>query len=209
MEQLGKITEWRDDRGFGFITPMEGEKKPVFFHVRDYQQRGRRPEKGELVKYAAAQKEGRLRATSVRRAIASRKPVEARTTRTASSRNARAWRIPAAVQYVVVMLYLAALGWAIAKQRLPIEFAFVVLVMSTITWMAYALDKHAAQRGRWRTPETTLHLLELLCGWPGALLAQQLLRHKTRKPDYRVAFWCMVILNYFAIWYWVTRVASS
>ena len=50
MEQLGKITEWRDDRGFGFITPMEGEKKPVFFHVRDYQQRGRRPEKGELVK---------------------------------------------------------------------------------------------------------------------------------------------------------------
>lgn len=68
-------------------------------------------------------------------------------------------------------------------------------VASVITFFIYAIDKSAARRGAWRTPERTPHLLALAGGWPGALLAQQLLRHKTAKLSFRVTFWTTVILN--------------
>jgi uncharacterized membrane protein YsdA (DUF1294 family) len=67
--------------------------------------------------------------------------------------------------------------------------------MSVITFCAYGLDKFKAQKGLWRIPEKTLHILELCCGWPGALLAQRLLRHKSYKKSFRIVFWVMVVLN--------------
>ena len=57
------------------------------------------------------------------------------------------------------------------------------------------LDKAAAQAGRWRTSEATLHLLALAGGWPGALLAQHWLRHKSAKRAFRAVFWVTVVLN--------------
>ncbi len=77
--------------------------------------------------------------------------------------------------------------------------------MSAIAYMAYAFDKQAAQKGLWRIPETTLHLIELLFGWPGALLAQLRLRHKTSKLSYRVEFWLMALTNLTATALWVAR----
>ena len=68
-------------------------------------------------------------------------------------------------------------------------------VCSALTFMAYAFDKSAARAGRWRTSEQTLHLLALAGGWPGALMAQQLLRHKTAKPDFVAMFWLTVMLH--------------
>lgn len=68
-------------------------------------------------------------------------------------------------------------------------------IMSVITFCAYGLDKFKAQKGLWRIPEKTLHILELCCGWPGALLAQRLLRHKSYKKSFRIVFWAMVVLN--------------
>lgn len=65
--------------------------------------------------------------------------------------------------------------------------AGLYVVMSVVTFTAFWLDKRAASRGTWRTPEKTLHMLELCCGWPGAICAMQMLRHKNRKP----AFWVL------------------
>ncbi len=67
--------------------------------------------------------------------------------------------------------------------------------MSVVTFIAYAMDKSAAKRGDWRTPERTLHLLALAGGWPGALCAQQLLRHKSSKAPFRYVFWATVFVN--------------
>ncbi len=63
------------------------------------------------------------------------------------------------------------------------------LVLSLLSYAVYAADKRAAQQNRRRVPERTLHLLALLGGWPGALLAQQHLRHKTAKPRFLIVFW--------------------
>lgn len=72
----------------------------------------------------------------------------------------------------------------------------VYAVASVVTFFAYAFDKAAAQRSNARrTPERTLHALALAGGWPGALLAQQLLRHKSSKAEFRAVFWGTVVVN--------------
>jgi uncharacterized membrane protein YsdA (DUF1294 family) len=67
--------------------------------------------------------------------------------------------------------------------------------LSILSYFYYARDKKAARSGAWRVPENTLHLLSLCGGWPGALLAQQKLRHKTQKTSFRGVFWLTVLLN--------------
>lgn len=68
----------------------------------------------------------------------------------------------------------------------------------------YALDKERARRGGRRIPEATLHLVELLGGWPGAYVGQQVYRHKTKKPSYQLVFWLIVALH-LAGWLWYLR----
>ncbi len=200
MERLGKVSEWNDDRGFGFIAPLDGEPARVFFHVHDYRLEGRRPEVGEMVKFTAQrQPDGKWRARAVRRAVPAARHAKPSMRARAAPRTAS----PLAGAGAVI-LYALFLAWAIRSDRLPFEAVFVVLGVSAITFVAYALDKHAAQTGRWRTPESTLHLLELAGGWPGAWIAQRTLRHKSRKPGYRAAFWAMVALHASALiaWCW-------
>ncbi len=80
---------------------------------------------------------------------------------------------------------------------------------SLVTFIAYGLDKRAARLGRRRTPEGTLHTLELLGGWPGALAAQRVFRHKTVDRGFLAVFWLIVTLHVFGWalvgWFWVAR----
>jgi uncharacterized membrane protein YsdA (DUF1294 family) len=66
---------------------------------------------------------------------------------------------------------------------------------SLVAFVAYGVDKSAAQRGTWRTPEIILHMLSLSGGWPGALMAQKIFRHKSRKPSFQAIFWATVAVN--------------
>lgn len=65
-------------------------------------------------------------------------------------------------------------------------------VVSVIAFFLYWSDKRKARTDSWRTPENILHAVELAGGWPGALIAQQVFRHKTRKVSYQVLFWVIV-----------------
>ena len=67
--------------------------------------------------------------------------------------------------------------------------------VSLVSLLLYWQDKQQARTQAWRTPEKVLHASELLGGWPGALLAQQLFRHKTRKVAYQAVFWGIVLLH--------------
>lgn len=68
-------------------------------------------------------------------------------------------------------------------------------LVSVLAFFLYWSDKRKARSDRWRTPENVLHAVELAGGWPGALLAQQLFRHKTRKVSFQVLFWVIVLLH--------------
>ena len=86
--------------------------------------------------------------------------------------------------------YAPSVGAALIIQRSPMVWIVGwYALMSVVTLAVYAADKSAARRGRRRVRERTLHWLELLGGWPGALVAQQLLRHKRRKWSFFLVTW--------------------
>lgn len=91
----------------------------------------------------------------------------------------------------LALLYLV----AVLLWRLPAWPAMAYLAASIACFIFYAIDKAAARAGRWRTPESTLLLLGLAGGWPGAILAQQWLRHKSGKTSFQLMFWTSVAVN--------------
>jgi uncharacterized membrane protein YsdA (DUF1294 family) len=67
------------------------------------------------------------------------------------------------------------------------------LAASVFAFLAYRSDKRRAEAGAWRIPESTLHILEVIGGWPGAFLGQRTFRHKTAKVSYQIVFWAIVL----------------
>lgn len=93
------------------------------------------------------------------------------------------------------LIYLIFVGSCIFIFNISIEILGIYIILSTLTFIIYALDKKAAQKGKWRTKESTLHLLSLLGGWPGALIAQRKLRHKSAKQPFKTILWITIICN--------------
>ena len=75
-------------------------------------------------------------------------------------------------------------------------FALVHLLFINLwTFAAYAYDKNAAQKGKWRVPEKSLHSMAFLGGTPGAFIASRVFRHKTKKARFRAIFWLVTALQ--------------
>nr|WP_221417717.1 DUF1294 domain-containing protein [Microbacterium marinum] len=107
--------------------------------------------------------------------------------------------MPPALSWSVFGTFLAAFTIAYFVLDLPWWMPVLYAGLSVITIAAYGVDKGAARRGRRRVSEQSLVMLGLFGGWPGALIAQQLFRHKTRKRSFRRAFWCSVVINVAAL----------
>jgi uncharacterized membrane protein YsdA (DUF1294 family) len=95
----------------------------------------------------------------------------------------------------LAIIFIFCIGLSVYFAQIPIAALLFYLLMSLATFIVYAIDKSAARKGTWRTQENTLHILALVGGWPGAMIAQQTLRHKTRKQPFRVIFWITVMIN--------------
>ena len=106
--------------------------------------------------------------------------------------------------YSPLLLFLALYAYAVLAFGLPAAVGVAYALASDACFALYARDKAAARRGDRRTPERHLLLLGLAGGWPGGLLAQQWLRHKTVKLPFRHWFWLTVGLN-LAGFCWLAR----
>lgn len=197
MRYQGKINQWNDEKGYGFIQPNAGGKR-VFLHIKSFAGGQRMARKGnqhsllpgDLVTYKLGQDaQGRPFAIEVKR-VGEQVQVN----------HASSWGLTAALLIALALLLSYALyqGWISA---LVLKY---YLAASVLTFIVYALDKSAARRNAWRTQESTLHLLSVAGGWPGALLAQQLLRHKSSKTAFRRVFWLTLAIN-LAILAWLMK----
>ncbi len=182
MRIKGRIVTWHDEKGYGFLTPLAGGDR-VFIHIKAFTNRARRPAIGDIVTYSLSTDSRGRRCADAATIAGVPKPAK---TRTPSS---------ALLPVLLATGFLTGVGAAVVAAAVPVSVFVAYFTVSLVTFTAYALDKLAAQKRSWRTSEATLHLLALVGGWPGALLAQNRLRHKTRKQPFRTVFWGTVILN--------------
>ncbi len=184
MNHRGLLTAWSDDKGFGFITPAVGGER-VFAHISAYAGRGR-PSVNREVSYTLTEDpQGRVRAGQFKYV----------------GFGSLGASVAPGVWFALLLVsgVIGVLASGFYFGYLPLILPATYAGVSLFVMVLYAIDKRAAMRGHRRIPEKRLHLFELLCGWPGALLAQQLFRHKTRKGSFRSIFWLCVLLNMSAL----------
>ena len=182
------IKSWNDERGFGFIEPTLGGEE-IFVHITAFSMRAGRPQVSQRVLYDVEPgRQGKLRARNVELSRTERPIVKSR----ARSHEAQPRGIGTLV-FIPAFMLVYVVAFFIWEP--PMWFALIYLAASAITYLVYASDKSRAQSGAWRTQEVNLHILSLAGGWPGALLAQQLLRHKSVKRQFRLVFWATVVMN--------------
>lgn len=181
----GQLVRWEDDRGFGFISPADGGKE-VFIHIKAFPA-GPCPKVGEKLRFEVeADSNGKLRAVRVKRP--GLKPVA----RVRGANSARQW---GGATLLLVPLFLILFSGLAFAWKVPKSWALYYLVVSLVCFAVYWHDKSSARRGGWRVAESSLHFWALIGGWPGAILGQQYLRHKSAKAEFRATFWVTVVAN--------------
>lgn len=182
MRYVGKITTWKDDKGFGFIT-IHGRKNKIFVHINAFENPSFRPSEGDSLTFKIkVDEQNRSNAIKVRYANEKYKAKP-------SEHSTISFSQIFAITYCGILLSLLMNG------KIPLSVVCAYLILGVITFIAYAIDKSAAQNNQWRTQESTLHILSLLGGWIGALFAQTKLRHKSKKQEFQTAYWMTVIAH--------------
>ncbi|WP_165360694.1 cold shock and DUF1294 domain-containing protein [Candidatus Chloroploca sp. Khr17] len=173
--QRGVIRTWKAAQGYGFLAPEEGGEE-VFVHITAVVAGRSRLGPGSVVVYDLGRDaQQRLRALNVRVGPGLGTPLR--------------------LAILASSLFLSAVGVVSWLGFLPAWIVLAYLLLSGFTALVYRFDKRQATQGQRRIPEATLHLLDALGGWPGALIAQWALHHKTRKVAYQLTFWLLVGLH--------------
>ncbi len=178
----GSLVSWNSERGFGFIKPKSGGRD-IFVHVRDLQFKGRAPLIGSTIFYDITQ-----RSDDKYRAI-------------------NAYVI--GEKHKISITYATLIGFNFIFIAIPfilslyiINITYLPLVLystlSFVCFLVYSHDKQMSIRGGWRIQESSLHCLEFIGGWPGALIAQMIIGHKNSKVTFQIIFWAIVLLHFIA-----------
>lgn len=193
MRDQGRLVEWFDEKGYGFIQPNDESKGRVFLHIKDFARQGPRPIVGCALEYVVQlDGQGRYKAIQVTYLKASQTQKKTHSSTIQPNKQSTSKLQPMQVFAIIYILALAILTVSGFLSGMVLLFISIINVM---TYWFYGQDKEAAQNGNRRVPENTLHLLSFLGGWPAAWLAQQRLRHKTQKQPFRKIYFCTIGLN--------------
>jgi uncharacterized membrane protein YsdA (DUF1294 family)/cold shock CspA family protein len=190
----GKLIKWNENKAFGFVMP-NGEHTHVFIHKTALRNKSRVPKVNDIITFSMSKdKAGRHCACDA-----------TFTGETLSITKSNKTNMSSVYLSIV---FFAILSYAYFVGEFPLTALYGYIGLSMFTFLCYAFDKFKAKRGGWRTQESTLHILSLVGGWPGAAFAQQFLRHKSAKKPFRVRYWLTVVINV-AVLGWLSWSNSS
>ena len=185
----GKIVKWDSERGFGFVKTAE-VAEDIFFHVNTLVGKNETsPQQNESVTVFAKYDDDKKRWSATKITSPKREQLKAECeakehTLIRPMKDKLKWAAPVVGVWLLVV-YVA--SWALGTSY---------LLISSITLAIYALDKKLAlDKTNNRIPENTLHVLAVIGGWAGALVARFLFRHKTQKQPFVQIFWVTVASN--------------
>lgn len=179
MTETGRIVAWDRQKGYGYV---EADGRRVFLHVRDFADRHKAPEPGDVIVFSlGTDRKGRPCAV---KAVHQNDGGRIRPVHLAS--------------LGALLIAPAVAGARLAEGKQFWYLVGVCIAVSAVTYFVYADDKERAQQNAWRAPENILHFFEAIGGWPGAFLAQRRLRHKCSKLSFQMAFWLIVAGHQFA-----------
>ncbi len=182
--RTGRLIHWNDDRGFGFIEDGDFPDN-VWVHIKAFPPTGRRPAKGDTVSYRLvdgrdgrpAAADARLVGKGISFAPEDRAP----------------FRLT--IRIVTALMLATSVVAAIVTVRAPLWLAGLSFGMGIVSFVFYRSDKRAAEAGAWRAREASLHLVDLLFGIWGGLVAQGVLRHKSSKLGFGVVTTLIVLVH--------------
>ncbi|MFT4938695.1 MAG: uncharacterized membrane protein YsdA (DUF1294 family)/cold shock CspA family protein [Paraglaciecola sp.] len=196
MRTKGKIISWNNEQAYGFIAPINSKTvnnrasgTHVFIHKSAFLNKARTPSIDDVVTFTLS-KDKQSRPCAIDATFNGEKLV-------IKNNNLRE-RLP--IYFAGVFILGLVLGYL--QFLLPTWIFILYVSSSVISVVMYIIDKSKAKEGGQRIPEITLHFLAMIGGWPGAIIAQQSLKHKNRKKSFRLAFWLTVLFNVaFFVWF--------
>ncbi|WP_339389539.1 DUF1294 domain-containing protein [Vibrio neptunius] len=184
MAIQGTISEWHDTKGYGYIS-VDDQDAQIKFHLCDLEAYGHPPRISERVQFRLAKDDqGGIRAVNIERQLVFN-----------FSLAIAIWFLTTLVASVLILDY-------------PPLSLVLYIALSTIAYIVYALDKQALHTGGWCVPSLTFHVLNLVGGWPGALLAQSVLHHKYNDIGFKSLFWVTLCAN-FGLFCWTLTKQGS
>lgn len=193
MRDQGRLVEWFDDKGYGFIQPNDSSKDRVFLHIKDFARQGPRPITGCALEYEVQlDGQGRYKAKQVIYLKASQTQKKSQQQSNLQKSKSATTLQPMQILCITYIVMIALMTISGVLNSMVLLF---ISIINALTYWMYAQDKEAAQSGNRRVPENTLHTLAFLGGWPAAWLAQQRLRHKTQKQPFRKIYFCTIVFN--------------
>lgn len=189
MRANGKIVDWDSASNSGYALAKAGGSR-VFIEAKDFEDSGYKAVIGQQIKFEISEpKRGKPIGKSIQFVgpkIAKRKlPI-------------------LGLVWGAIVTIAGLIGWLLISQALPKALIIYYGAVSVISFISYYIDKRAARKDLWRIRERTLQLWSMLGGWPGALLAQGMFRHKIRKLSFMVIFWGIVGLHLSLLFYYLT-----
>ncbi len=186
----GRLINWSDERGFGFLAPDDGGPD-VFVHASAFAKEGRHIEIGHAYEFTLEYgKDGKPKAKNV---SALKAPVAILPPKAGPS----LWSqiVQRGPRFLVIPAFLFIAAAIASVQPMSTNWLVIYGVASVACFVGYGLDKRAANQKQWRVSETILLLIGLVGGWPGGIIGQEVFRHKTQKRAFRTLFWMSVAIN--------------
>lgn len=187
IRKKGILTTWNDDKGYGFITPV-GEKKEIFVHISEYQGY---PLLNDRVSFTLSKdKSGRDCAINTIKFDVAKLTSQIKKTNHIST-----------FSILIITIFLLLLFYLIQDKKIATYIIIYYILIGIFTFYTYSKDKDFSQDGNWRVSEKRLHLLSMMGGWLGALIAQDKLNHKSSKKRFKIFFLITIMLNIALLFY--------